>query len=418
MLSAHVLDPTPDLPVRNTFIEFSSTPSSQVRQRTCPPCVGWGTREHSIASWSPRGAVKVAAPGARWEDVSTGDESSAEEGVAGVPAVVQAVPAARAVHSQATTGQAGRARTGPAQAAAKAVPGTELRGHKDAPKATPGRSPATASNPSASTASGRAGALPVASLKAASEQQRIDCPAATAVIRPAASSAPARKEANEIRLSQAEEDVDAWTEVPTKKDRRRRGGASDLDALVGGAAVPSAVAPATWISTGSLAMATSPPAPALTQGSPATPLRPELRKPASTVARPTKCACRFLVGIQDEPSFKVVKRLLGPGGEHLKLIVEGNGGVKLSLRGQGSRCLEGSANVESSDPLMVCVSAPSQPSLDLAATKLGELLEAVHVSYREFCAKRGAPVPLLEVRREAQNADELERLLRSRGGGR
>jgi len=318
-----VLDPTPDLPIKNTFIEFSSPSSAQVRQRTCPPCIGCSRAR--FGCFSPGPGSKAAL-----EDVSTGDESSS-----------------RSVSAERQAQQA------KARAAAAADASRE---------------------------------------------------AALAAM-PAALAAPARPAAPA---------ADAWTEVPSKKDRKRRG-AREADAL----------APAT----AAVDVPVAPLAPSRVREAvpavPATPARAQVPTPVAKVERraaPTsagsqrsaKFACRFLIGIEDEPAFKVVKRLLGPGGENLKNVIDRSGGAKLCLRGQGSRCLEGSANVESSDPLMICVSAPSQASLEQAAVKLAELVDSVHVAYRQFCAKRKTPVPNLVVRQDAQDADELEKLLQRR----
>merc|ERR1712070_554575 len=40
------------------------------------------------------------------------------------------------------------------------------------------------------------------------------------------------------------------------------------------------------------------------------------------VHRPRKWQCQFMIGIEEEPTFRVVRRLLGPGGKHVKAIAD------------------------------------------------------------------------------------------------
>jgi len=104
-----------------------------------------------------------------------------------------------------------------------------------------------------------------------------------------------------------------------------------------------------------------------------------------------KSQCQFLIGIEEEPKFHVVRRVLGPRGQHMKEIVEKTG-AKLRLRGRGSNFLEGPEQLESPDPLMLCVSAPDSLAYDEAKRLTQELLEGVHAEYRAFCTKAGIPV--------------------------
>merc|ERR1712224_593813 len=117
--------------------------------------------------------------------------------------------------------------------------------------------------------------------------------------------------------------------------------------------------------------------------------------------RPEKFLCRFPIGIEEDNRFRVVGRLIGPGGERVKQIAL-ESGAKLRIRGRGSNFREGPEQKESTDPLMMCVSAPSQSSFDCAVARVTELLETVHEQYREFCRAKGRPVPQLAVQREAQ----------------
>merc|ERR1719261_1882561 len=69
-----------------------------------------------------------------------------------------------------------------------------------------------------------------------------------------------------------------------------------------------------------------------------------------------KLQCQFIIGIEEDPKFKVVKRIIGIGGSNMKRIAESTG-AKLRLRGRGSGFLEGPRQQESSDELMLCISS-------------------------------------------------------------
>merc|ERR1712228_1070806 len=110
----------------------------------------------------------------------------------------------------------------------------------------------------------------------------------------------------------------------------------------------------------------------------------------------TKLQCQFTWGIDEEPKFRVVRKLLGPAGAHMKRI-NSETGAKLRLRGRGSKFLEGAEQQESQDPLMLCVSAPDQDAYHRAVELVQEVLQGVYREYREFCAKAGRSAPELEV---------------------
>jgi len=101
------------------------------------------------------------------------------------------------------------------------------------------------------------------------------------------------------------------------------------------------------------------------------------------VARPRKWQCQFTIGIEEDPVFRVVRRLLGPGGKHVKLIAEETG-AKLRLRGVGSKFLEGPEKQESPDPLMLCVSASTETGYNTAVHMLQEILERIYAEFHEF----------------------------------
>lgn len=112
---------------------------------------------------------------------------------------------------------------------------------------------------------------------------------------------------------------------------------------------------------------------------------------------PAKPQCQFFIGIEEDSKFKVTRKVLGPHGQHMKSIAE-TSGAKLRLRGQGSGFLEGPEQQESTDELMLCVSAPDQAGYEEAVKMVRELMERVYDEYRAFCRKTGKAVPDLQIR--------------------
>lgn len=135
------------------------------------------------------------------------------------------------------------------------------------------------------------------------------------------------------------------------------------------------------------------------------PPEPQGKGKGSSRDRPRKLLGFFVVGIEEEPSFRVCRRLIGPGGEHMKRIVTQCGAagtaVKLRLRGRGSKFLEGDKQAESDEPLMLCISAEYEDSYDLAASLTSALLSQVQEDYRSFCQARRMKCPDLVVKLQA-----------------
>jgi hypothetical protein len=69
----------------------------------------------------------------------------------------------------------------------------------------------------------------------------------------------------------------------------------------------------------------------------------------------------------------VVKRLLGPGGSHVRKIAAEHG-AKLRVRGVGSGHREGRNREEAPVPLHMCVSAPTEPALKAAVADAQQLI--------------------------------------------
>jgi len=118
------------------------------------------------------------------------------------------------------------------------------------------------------------------------------------------------------------------------------------------------------------------------------------RRSATYGAKPQ---CQFYIGIEEEPKFKVTRRVLGSHGKFVKAIAESTG-AKLRLRGRGSGFLEGVEQLESTDELMLCVSAPDAACYADAVRLVRELLVGVYQDYHVFCIKSGWAAPQLEVR--------------------
>lgn len=110
-----------------------------------------------------------------------------------------------------------------------------------------------------------------------------------------------------------------------------------------------------------------------------------------------KFQCQFTIGIEEEPSFKVVRKVLGPHGQFVKRIADTTA-AKLRLRGRGSGFVEGPAQIEADDPLMLCVSVPDAEGYSAAKQQVTALLEDVYKQYLAHCKAEGIPAPSKELR--------------------
>jgi len=124
-----------------------------------------------------------------------------------------------------------------------------------------------------------------------------------------------------------------------------------------------------------------------------TPPRARLRR---LLARDTGCLPRK-VGIRQDEQFNLVKRLLVPGGGHIKRIAMATG-AKLTVRAEGSANMEGPLMEEITDePLMICIRTAYASSLDKAIVAVEDLIWQIHEDYRAFCWNRNLPEPELSV---------------------
>ncbi|DAZ96469.1 TPA: hypothetical protein N0F65_006515 [Lagenidium giganteum] len=97
---------------------------------------------------------------------------------------------------------------------------------------------------------------------------------------------------------------------------------------------------------------------------------------------------KFPVGIENDNDFGVTRRIIGPGGAHMKRIIsEAGGNARLRLRGRGSGSKEGTPD-EANEPLMVLVSAESERTFRVACERTAELLHAIHHDYAMFLNKK------------------------------
>jgi hypothetical protein len=120
-------------------------------------------------------------------------------------------------------------------------------------------------------------------------------------------------------------------------------------------------------------------------------------KGAGKGATNEKFQCQFILGIEEDATFRVTKRVLGAGGENMKRIA-GESGAKLRLRGRGSKFLEGPEKKESDDDLMLCVSSQDAVGFEMAKRAVSELIEVIYDQYRTFCSKVGHVCPALELK--------------------
>jgi len=119
-----------------------------------------------------------------------------------------------------------------------------------------------------------------------------------------------------------------------------------------------------------------------------------------------KYTCRFIIGIENDDEFRVVKRIIGSGGAKMKEIVSKSGGdAKLRLRGQGSGYVERDTKSESHEPLQLCISCPRAEGYKIAAACAEELLQRVYRDFGRWCADRGIPDKTPRIRMTERHHD-------------
>lgn len=73
------------------------------------------------------------------------------------------------------------------------------------------------------------------------------------------------------------------------------------------------------------------------------------------------------------------------------IVAKSGGEAKLRLRGHGSGFVERDTNEESSEPLQLCISCPTEDGYAVAARMAEELLLKVYSEYDSWCAEQGKP---------------------------
>eukprot|EP00929_Paragymnodinium_shiwhaense_P000203 TRINITY_DN100449_c0_g1_i1.p1 TRINITY_DN100449_c0_g1~~TRINITY_DN100449_c0_g1_i1.p1 ORF type:complete len:460 (-),score=87.99 TRINITY_DN100449_c0_g1_i1:464-1843(-) len=121
-------------------------------------------------------------------------------------------------------------------------------------------------------------------------------------------------------------------------------------------------------------------------------------------ARQGAYKCRYLVGIDDDSDFRVVRRLLGPGGENMQFIVaeaaEAGGRARVSVRGRGaSRAAPGDRS-GNDGPLEVILDATTEASFERSCELIEDMLQDIQDQRMDFCEDRGLPAPYLRVKRD------------------
>jgi hypothetical protein len=109
----------------------------------------------------------------------------------------------------------------------------------------------------------------------------------------------------------------------------------------------------------------------------------QLTQPPST--NPAACCCRISVGIDEDTTFKVVRRLTGPTiatkPDNFAYISNYSGGSQIFLSGRGSGFMPW-------DELFVCISSPCMTEFENAILLVEELLTDIHAEHDEFIHKR------------------------------
>ena len=106
-----------------------------------------------------------------------------------------------------------------------------------------------------------------------------------------------------------------------------------------------------------------------------------------------KYTCRYDIQIDNEKEFQVARRVIGSKGANMKRIIEDCSKdfdqcinpyevVKLRLRGKGSGFKEGPQQIESDDPLNLCISSKYKEKYDYACSEMETLLKKVYDEFK------------------------------------
>ena len=107
-----------------------------------------------------------------------------------------------------------------------------------------------------------------------------------------------------------------------------------------------------------------------------------------------KFVCNYSVQIENDPYFKVTRRIIGNNGANLKKIIYESCikfqdySTKVRLRGRGSGYKEGEERKESEEPLQLCVSSLNYSTYIGCCKQIEEMLIGIYNEYYEFCKRR------------------------------
>ena len=120
-----------------------------------------------------------------------------------------------------------------------------------------------------------------------------------------------------------------------------------------------------------------------------------------------KYVCNYNIQIENDESFNVTKRIIGKNGYFLKKIIyEGcikfnDYSTKIRLRGKGSGYKEGNLNVESNEPLELCISSLNYPTYINCCRLVESLLKKIYFDYYQF-RKSITPISLVDAIKQKQ----------------
>ena len=103
-----------------------------------------------------------------------------------------------------------------------------------------------------------------------------------------------------------------------------------------------------------------------------------------------KYVCNYNIQIENDESFNVTKRIIGKNGYFLKKIIyEGcikfnDYSTKIRLRGKGSGYKEGDLNIESNEPLELCISSLNYSTYINCCRLVESLLKKIYFDYYEY----------------------------------
>ena len=103
-----------------------------------------------------------------------------------------------------------------------------------------------------------------------------------------------------------------------------------------------------------------------------------------------KYVCNYDVQIENDEEFNVAKRIIGQNGAILKKIIFDNCirfhdySTKVRLRGKGSGYKEGSDNIESEEPLQLCISSLNYYTYIACCRSIEQLLLSIYYDYFSY----------------------------------